>query len=63
MTKDELKIYFRHLAYDLENGMLDGLKCYYDILWEEGLLKEVPPLEFVEGAFENQENSLVKVHH
>lgn len=63
MTQDELKIYFRHLSYDLENGMLDGLKCYYDMLCEEGLLKEVPPLEFVEGAFENRESSLVKVHH
>lgn len=61
MTQDELKVYFRHLCYDLENGMIEGLEHYYSMLYEEELIDNMPPLEFLEGAFDLDEISARRI--
>jgi len=46
LTRDELRIYFRHLMYDLGEDMLKGLSRYYELLHQEGMLDSMPSLNF-----------------
>jgi len=48
LTRDELRVYFRHLIYDLSEDMLKGLSCYYELLHKEGILDSAPSLSFPE---------------
>ncbi|MCX7822622.1 MAG: menaquinone biosynthesis protein [Syntrophobacterales bacterium] len=46
MTCDELRIYLSCLSYDLEEDMFSGLKYYYKLLHQEGIIHSEPPLVF-----------------
>jgi chorismate dehydratase len=46
LKEEELQDYFQGLAFDLANRQLQGLKRFYQELYQHGFLQEQPDLEF-----------------
>ncbi|MEJ5301280.1 MAG: menaquinone biosynthesis protein [Thermodesulforhabdaceae bacterium] len=58
LTKKELKLYFQHLIYDLGSDMLEALNRYYGLLYQEGMLDNLPSMTFPKGLPEKMPFSM-----